>query len=86
MFDPRQLSALGRGDLKMTVSTERSPDLGVSSYLAPRFACDLFDSVMSPHKGDHDGDSIAAESKDTPLRGMAWFLMTYDGELKYHIK
>ena len=76
VLDEIQMEALGKGNLKVKVSTKSSPMLEVSGSLAPRFACDMFDSVLAP--GENEDDMKAA--------GMAWMMVTKNGDFKYNIK
>ena len=84
VFDPLEMAALGHGQLLMTVTPGRSPGHAVSGYLAPKFACDLFDCVLSSLAVDsNDEDS---KSVDSAARGIAWLLMRKDGDIQYHVR
>jgi hypothetical protein len=41
------LEALGRGQLLFTLTSKEPNGKSVQGFLAPKFSCDLFDSVLS---------------------------------------
>jgi hypothetical protein len=86
-FDVLEMDALGRGNLKMTVSSRNFPHYGVEGYLGSRFSCDLVDSILSPVDEDSELDEIAAmDHQNSPQRGLAWLVPKTNGELDYHIQ
>ena len=64
-----ELSALGEGRLSITVQANNAPYNQISGFVAPRFSCDIFDSILSTHSeasnDDQEEDSGAAEDSST---------------------
>ena len=79
VFDREEMAALGNGGLSMRVSSSSSPERAVVGYLAPRYSCDLFDSVLAGDDDDESDENVGggsiqegnddAESDDVPLHG-----------------
>ena len=61
-----ELSALGEGRLSITVHAKNAPYNQISGFVAPRFSCDIFDSILSTHGegADADGDDDMDEAED----------------------
>ena len=47
VFDSPVLEALGRGKLLLTLTSKDRKGKSVQGFLAPKFSCDFFDSVLS---------------------------------------
>ena len=58
VFDREEMAALGNGALRMRVSSVNSPERAVVGFLAPRFSCDLFDTVLAEDDDDDDDESV----------------------------
>ena len=56
-----ELSALGEGRLSITVHAKNAPYNQISGFVAPRFSCDIFDSILSTHG---DGADAAGDDDD----------------------
>ena len=52
-----ELSALGEGRLSITVHAKNAPYNQISGFVAPRFSCDIFDSILSTHGEGADDDA-----------------------------
>ena len=61
VFDREEMAALGNGALRMRVASVASPERAVVGFLAPRFSCDLFDTVLAAEDEDGDNGDEAAE-------------------------
>ena len=60
------MNSLGRGELRMRVASRSSPERAVAGLLGPRYACDLFDTVLSADDdGDHGLESATESSART---------------------
>ena len=62
-----ELSALGEGRLSITVHAKNAPYNQISGFVAPRFSCDIFDSILSTHGEGADeaaGDDDMDEAED----------------------
>ena len=102
MLDPLELSALGSGHLRLTVSRPGSKrPVSASALLAPRFTCDVFDCVLAPppdeeqeddeeeeteEEGAIQSNSLEERRQDFPARGLAWITVDTSGTLSYKIK
>ena len=69
VFDREEMTALGNGALRMRVASVASPERAVVGFLAPRFSCDLFDTVLAAEDGDDDEDDEAAEDNVGDVSG-----------------
>ena len=67
VFDREEMTALGNGALRMRVASVASPERAVVGFLAPRFSCDLFDTVLAAE--DEDNDDEAAEDNVGDVSG-----------------
>ena len=56
-----ELSALGEGRLSITVHAKNAPYNQISGFVAPRFSCDIFDSILSTHG---EGTEAAGDDDD----------------------
>lgn len=88
VFDSPELSALGRGQLSLTVAAKNYPQSVIWGPLAPRFSCDLFDCILSPLSAatepeveDEEEDHVA----ETEARGLAWMTVDQTGLIKYNV-
>ena len=67
MIGDAELSALGEGRLSITVHAKNAPYNQISGFVAPRFSCDIFDSILSTHGEGADeaaGDDDMDEAED----------------------
>ena len=65
-----ELSALGEGRLSITVQANNAPYNQISGFVAPRFSCDIFDSILSTHSeasNDQEEDSAVAEDSSEAI-------------------
>ena len=50
VFDEPELTALGEGRLSISIHLKSQPVTStITGLLAPKFSCDLFDCVLTPH-------------------------------------
>ena len=77
VFNSPELTALGKGELMLTIFPEHSPSLSISAKIVSRISCDIFDCVLQP-----------SETSTTSLgkAGIAYMYFTKDGGLKYSVK
>ena len=95
-----ELSALGEGRLSITVHANNAPYNQISGFVAPRFSCDIFDSILSTYSDQEDDEDPEADSSEavevvesseaatagSDARGFAWMQMDRTGLIKYYVK
>jgi len=75
VFDEPELTALGKGDLLLSVWSASASSRRITATIVSRISCDIFDCVLKP--GDRQQNDKA---------GIAYMYFTKDGGLKYNIK
>ena len=97
-----ELSALGEGRLSITVQANNAPYNQISGFVAPRFSCDIFDSILSTNSDQEDDEEEVEDSSEAGIeviestseaatagsdaRGFAWMQMDRTGLIKYYVK
>ena len=77
MFDTPELTALGKGELYLTIYPEDAPASRITTKIVSRISCDIFDCILQPAEPG---------TANTANTGIAYMYFTKDGGLKYNIK
>ncbi len=71
VFDGPEMAALGEGRLSVTIAAANAAHENViSGLLAPRFSCDLFDSILTPIDEADDQDQDEDEADEPVAAGL----------------
>ena len=77
VFNSPELTALGKGELMLTIFPNHSPSLSITAKIVSRISCDIFDCVLQPSE---------SSTENVGKAGIAYMYFTKDGGLKYSVK